>query len=218
MLDASTPVTILLLALNGLVSGYALLVDISIIDRLAFRPQRILKYGEYQRLITAGFVHVGIAHLAFNMITLYFFGPFLERILGSGLFLVLYFGSELTAHGLSLVLNRDDPHYSAIGASGAVSGVVFSFCLFQPFAMLGVFFVIPMPAILFAVLYVVGSIYAMRREGEAGELGGMGGGIAHEAHLGGAIGGLVLTIILEPRAIPAFVRAVQSVLGGLTGM
>lgn len=213
MLDASTPVTILLLALNGLVSGYALLVDFSIIDRLAFRPVRILKHGEYQRLITAGFVHVGIAHFAFNMITLYFFGPFLERILGSGLFLVLYFGSELAAHGLSLMLNRDDPHYSAIGASGAVSGVVFSFCLFQPFAMLGVFFVIPMPAILFAVLYVVGSIYAMRREGE-GMGGAMGGGIAHEAHLGGAIGGLVLTIILEPRAIPAFLRAVQTTLGG----
>lgn len=215
MLDASTPVTILLLALNGLVSGYALFVDISIIDRFAFRPQRILKHGEYQRLITAGFVHVGIAHFAFNMITLYFFGPILERILGSGLFLVLYFGSELAAHGLSLVLNRDDPHYSAIGASGAVSGVVFSFCLFQPFAMLGVFFVIPMPAILFAVLYVVGSIYAMRQEGEPG--GRMGGGIAHEAHIGGAIGGLVLTILLEPRAIPAFVRAVQSVVGGLVG-
>lgn len=215
MLDATTPVTILLLALNAMVSGYALLVDISVIDRLAFRPERILKYGEYQRLITAGFVHVGIAHLAFNMITLYFFGPFLERILGSGLFLILYFGSELAAHGLSLVLNRDDPHYSAIGASGAVSGVVFSFCLFQPFAMLGVFFVIPMPAILFAVLYVVGSIYAMQREGEPGS---MGGGIAHEAHLGGAIGGLVLTILLEPRAIPAFVQALQSVLGGLIGL
>lgn len=210
MLDASTPVTILLLALNGLVSGYALLVDISVIDRLAFRPQRILRDGEYHRLITAGFVHVGIAHFAFNMITLYFFGPYLERILGSGLFLVLYFGSELAAHGLSLVLNRDDPHYSAIGASGAVSGVVFSFCLFQPFAMLGVFFVIPMPAILFAVLYVVGSIYALRREDEPGA---PGGGIAHEAHLGGAIGGLILTIILEPRAIPAFMQAVQSLLG-----
>jgi membrane associated rhomboid family serine protease len=216
MLDASTPVTILLLALNGLVSGYALLVDFSVIDRLAFRPERILKHGEYQRLITAGFVHVGIAHFAFNMITLYFFGPFLERILGSGLFLVLYFGSELAAHGLSLVLNRDDPHYSAIGASGAVSGVVFSFCLFQPFAMLGVFFVIPMPAILFAILYVVGSIYAMRREEEEGSH--MGGGIAHEAHLGGAIGGLILTIILEPRAIPAFLQAVQSALGVTIGL
>lgn len=212
MLDASTPVTILLLALNGLVSGYALLVDVSVIDRFAFRPERILKHGEYQRLITAGFVHVGIAHFAFNMITLYFFGPPLERLFGPGLFLVLYFGSELAAHGLSLVLNRDDPHYSAIGASGAVSGVVFSFCLFQPFTMLYVFFAIPMPAILFAVLYVVGSIYAMRREGE--EAGTMGGGIAHEAHLGGAIGGLLLTIILEPRALPTFVQQVQAALGG----
>ncbi len=211
MLDASTPVTVLLLVLNALVSGYALLVDVSVIDRFAFRPERILKYGEYHRLITAGFVHVGITHFAFNMITLYFFGPPLERLMGPITFFVLYFGSELAAHGLSLALNRDDPHYSAIGASGAVSGVVFSFCLFQPFAMLYVFFAIPMPAILFAVLYVVGSIYAMRREGE--EAGTMGGGIAHEAHLGGALGGLLLTILLEPRALPIFVQQVQSALG-----
>jgi membrane associated rhomboid family serine protease len=82
--------------------------------------------------------------------------------------------------------------------------------------MLGVFFVIPMPAIVFAVLYVVGSIYALNRDEEPGGMGGSrGGGIAHEAHLGGAIGGLVLTIILEPRAIPTFVREVQALLGAV---
>lgn len=212
MLGAETPVTILLLAINGLVSGYALLVDHSLVDRLAFRPDRILRHGEYQRLITAGFVHVGIGHLAFNMITLYFFGPPLELLMGPGSFLVLYFGSELAAHGLSLLLNQDDPHYSAIGASGAISGVVFSFCLFRPFAMLGVFFVIPMPAIVFAVIYVVGSLYALRRSDRQRRAGSVGGGIAHEAHLGGALGGLLLTIILEPRALPAFVRSIQAFL------
>ena len=83
--------------------------------------------------------------------------------LGGVLFLVLYFGAELTAHALTMYYHKDDPYYSAIGASGAISGVVFAFCLYRPFAMLGIMFVIPMPAILFAVLYVVGSIYAMKR-------------------------------------------------------
>ena len=201
MMDLSAaPVTLILLVINVLVSGYALLVDASLIDRLAFKPRRILEDGEYQRMITAGFVHAGLAHLAFNMITLYFFGPYLERLLGPLQFLVLYFGSELAAHGLALAIHRDDARYAAIGASGAVSGVVFAFCLFNPFAMLGVFFIIPMPAIVFAVVYVVGSIYAMR----ASE--GQRGGIAHEAHLGGALAGLVLTVLMEPRAIGIFLQ------------
>lgn len=201
---SQAPVTLLLLIANVLVSGYAFTADPSLIDRLSLRPRRILENGEYGRLFTAGFVHVGLAHLAFNMITLFFFGPELERLLGSGQFLMLYFGSELAAHSLSLALHRDNPHYAAIGASGAVSGVVFGFCLFYPFSMLGVFFVVPMPAIVFAVLYVVLSIYAM----QGGRDGGMTGGIAHEAHLGGALAGLILTVILEPRALVIFLDQV----------
>ncbi len=187
-----------------MVSLYALYFDQGLIRRLAFRPKEILEDGQYYRLLTAGFVHGSMAHLAFNMITLFFFGPELERLLGSGQFLLLYFGSELAAHGLSLALHRDNPHYAAIGASGAVSGVVFGFCLFYPFSMLGVFFVVPMPAIVFAVLYVVLSIYAM----QGGRNGGMTGGIAHEAHLGGALAGLLLTVILEPRALAIFLDQV----------
>lgn len=198
MISAETPATLILLLLNILVSGYALYFDQSLVDRLSFRPLQILKGREYHRLITAGFVHVGLWHLAFNMITLYFFGPFMEAILGTVGFVVLYFGSELAAHALSLVLHRNNPSYAAIGASGAISGVLFGFCLFQPFQTIYAFF-LPMPAIVFAVGYVVLSIYAMRQRES-----GMTGGIAHEAHLGGALGGLLLTVLLEPRVIPHF--------------
>ena len=202
---AQAPATLLLLVANVVVSLYAL-SNPSAIDQLAFRPQRVLREGEWWRLLTGGFVHAGIAHLAFNMITLYFFGPQLEaNVFGPVRFLLLYFGSELAAHALTLAAHHDDPHYAAVGASGAVSGVLFGFCLFRPFAMLGIFFVIPMPAIVFAVVYVVGSIWAMRRSGERG---GMTGGIAHEAHLGGAIGGLLLTVLLEPRAIGIFLQQI----------
>ena len=202
MFDFSeTPVTLLLLLVNALVSGYALFYDESLVDRLAFKPREILQKGEYQRLVTAGFVHVSLSHLLFNMITLYFFGRYVELLLGPGRFLLLYFGSELAAHGLSLFLHRQSTQYAAVGASGAVSGVLFGFCLFEPFAGIRFFFIpIDIPAIVFAVGYVALSIYAMRHA----QSSGMTGGIAHEAHLGGALGGVLLTILLEPRAIDIF--------------
>ena len=150
---------------------------------------------EWSRWLTAGFVHVGFAHLAFNMITLYYFGPYIEVALGPLRFLAVYLGSELAANALTYAKHKDNPAYSAVGASGAISGVLFSFCLFEPFAMLGIMFIIPMPAILFAVLYVVLSIYASKREI---------GRVAHEAHLGGALGGLALTLILAPWSLGVF--------------
>lgn len=204
MFDFSqTPVTLILLMINVMVSVYALYLDPALVGRMAFRPSAILKDRQYYRMITGGFVHVGVGHLAFNMITLYFFGPWLEIILGPGRFLLLYVGSELAAHLLTLVVHRDSADYSAVGASGAISGVVFAFCLFRPFDLLYIFFALPIPAIVFAVLYVAGSIYAMRQKDA-----GMTGGIAHEAHLGGAIGGLLFTILLEPRSIRIFLEQI----------
>ncbi len=193
-----TPVTLILLLVNVLVSGYALLQDDSLIDRLGFRPVRIREQGEWYRFITAGFVHAGMAHLAFNLITLYFFGPLLEMVLGPLNFIVLYFGSELAAHALTYWFHRGNEGYNAVGASGAISGIVFAFCLFAPFEKLYLFFAVPIPAILFAIGFVAVSIYAMNKTR------GRMGGIAHEAHLGGALGGVVLTILLEPRALQVF--------------
>ena len=194
-----TPFTLFLLLINILVSGYALYSDPSLVGKLAFRPKDILGSGQWYRMITGGFVHGSLGHLAFNMITLFFFGPVLEAQLGSLGFLVVYFGSELAAHALTLWLHRDTPWYSAVGASGAISGVVFAFCLFYPFQRIYLFFAIGIPAWLFAMAFVGFSVWAMRKR----ESGAMGG-IAHEAHLGGAIGGLLLTILMEPRALSVF--------------
>jgi membrane associated rhomboid family serine protease len=155
-------------------------------------------------------VHGSGTHLAFNMITFYFFGPLLERILGAGAFLILYVGSELAAHAVTFAFNRDDPHYSAVGASGAVSGVVFAFCVFFPLRNLYLFFALPIPAILFAFGYVFGSIYAM---GRSNREGGVGDWIAHEAHVGGAIAGVVLTVLLEPRSVQVFLESFRQLLG-----
>jgi membrane associated rhomboid family serine protease len=203
------PITLALLLSNVGVSLYAF-TDPSFIRELSFQPRRIQKNGQYYRFLTAGFVHGSGAHLAFNMITLYFFGPLLERLLGAGAFLVLYFGSELAAHALTFVLNRDDPHYSAVGASGAISGVVFAFCVFFPLRNLYLFFALPIPAILFAFGYVFGSVYAM---GRSGREGGRGDWIAHEAHVGGAIAGVGLTVLLEPRSVQVFLESFRQLLG-----
>ncbi len=192
----TAPVTFIVLIANVLVGVVTLFVDQSLVGKWAFRP-KLVKEGQWWRFISAGFVHVGMAHLAFNMITLYFFGPAVEGVLGSASFAIVYFGSELAANALTYWKHKNDPKYSAVGASGAVSGVLFAFILFQPFAMLYVFLAVPMPAILFAVLYVGLSIYSSKQGG---------GQVAHEAHLGGALGGVVLTLLLYPTALGIFLQ------------
>ncbi|NNF03197.1 MAG: rhomboid family intramembrane serine protease [Rhodothermales bacterium] len=195
---SAAPFTLFLLLINLMVSLYALYFDQGLIRRLAFKPTEILRDRQYYRMLTAGFVHGSMAHLAFNMITLFFFGPVLEVQLGSAAFLIVYFGAEIAAHALTLVLHSKSESYAAVGASGAISGVVFSFCLFHPFERIYLFFAIGIPAWLFAVGFVVFSIMAMRKQDAAP------GGIAHEAHLGGAVGGLLLTILVEPAALGIF--------------
>ncbi len=193
------PVTQVMLTLNVLIGAYTLLANPALIDRWAFKPYRVVRDREWSRWLTAGFVHVSFMHLLFNMVTLYFFGPEIESAVGSARFLAIYVGSELAANALTYAKYKDSPEYSAVGASGAISGVLFAFCLFAPFAMLYVFFAIPMPAIVFAVLYVGLSIYASRREV---------GRVAHEAHLGGALGGLVLTLVLYPASLGIFLSQI----------
>ncbi len=193
------PVSLFLLLANVMVSGFALLSDPGLIDRLAFRPFLIAQRREVWRFVTAGFVHAGPAHLLFNVFTLYFFGPFLEGVLGPVRFLIVYFGAELAAHGLTYLRHRHDPRYSAVGASGAIAGVVFAFCLFRPFELLYVFFALPIPAWLFAVAFLAISVMAIRGQVPSG-------GIAHDAHLGGAIGGVLFTVLVEPRSVTVFLN------------
>lgn len=204
MLDLTqTPITLLLLIVNVVVSLYVLQRRPQLIARLAFRPDRILRHGELYRLISAGFVHVNGAHLLVNMLTLYFFGPWLEVALGPVGYLLLYFGSDLAAQGLSLVIQHRNTRYSAVGASGAITGVLFAFCLYEPFRLLYLFFAIPIPALLFAVGFVAISMYAMSQRGP-----NQAGGLAHEAHLGGALGGIIITLLLDPAALPRFLHQV----------
>lgn len=192
----ASPVTLFFLTVNVLIGLVTLTSRPELIDQWAFKPFRVVREREWSRWITAGFVHVGFAHLAFNMITLFFFGPVVEMQLGWGRFLIVYIGAELAANALTYWRHKDNPKYSAVGASGAVSGVLFAFCLFFPFEKIYLFFIpVGIWAVVFAPLYIVMSIYAA----------GQGGGrVAHEAHIGGAIGGLLLTIAMYPAAVEIF--------------
>jgi membrane associated rhomboid family serine protease len=162
---------------------------------LALVPFRMRARNEYHAIVTSGFLHGGMAHLFLNMVTLFFVGPSLEREVGSVQFLAIYAISLVVGNIFPLIKYRQRPDYVAIGASGAISGIVFSFCMIHPTEKVYAFFAIGMPAWLFALLYVGYSIYAMRNVDD---------NIGHEAHLGGALGGVIATLLISPGLITIF--------------
>ncbi|MBZ4033718.1 rhomboid family intramembrane serine protease [Flavobacterium sp. 17A] len=148
-----------------------------------------IRSGEQIRMLSSGFLHVDMMHLIFNMLTLYFFAPVVLNWLGNFSFVLIYFGSLIFGNLLTMLFHKNDYSYRAVGASGAVTGVLYSAILLQPNMMLGVFFVIPMPAYIFGIVYLLYSIYGMRAKND---------NIGHTAHFGGAIGGYLITLIKEP--------------------
>lgn len=149
-----------------------------------------IRAGEQIRMVSSAFLHGDIAHLAFNMLTLFFFGPVVISYLGATSFLLIYFGSLLFGSLLTFVFHKNDFNYTAIGASGAVTGILYSAILFQPDRSLYLFFIpIPIPAYIFGIGYLLYSIYGMKAKNDT---------IGHTAHFGGAIGGYALTLLKEP--------------------
>ena len=201
---SALPATYIIIAIN-VAATFIALGNEKLFRALLFNVDAVLNKGEVHRLITAGFLHADGNHLLFNMLTLFFFGPVLERdeMLGLNGFLIVYFASLILGNIWALIENMRRPEYNAVGASGAVSGVVVSFCLFAPFALLLIFFIIPMPAILFAVLYIAYSAFAMGRDNS---------NIGHEAHLGGALTGLVVTMLLVPGILDSLVEQLRSLI------
>jgi membrane associated rhomboid family serine protease len=162
--------------------------DISFFRKYEFHVGSI-KSGEQIRMLSSGFLHVDITHLIFNMLTLWFFAPVVINLLGNFSFILVYFGSLIFGSLLTMLFHKDDYGYRAVGASGAVTGVLYSAILLQPDMMLGIFFIIPMPAYIFGILYLLYSIYGMRAKND---------NIGHTAHFGGAVGGYLITLIKEP--------------------
>lgn len=191
----ASPVTLGLLVVNVIASLIAFRNE-------AFMQQNILWVGpmrersEWYRGISSGFLHVNGPHLLLNMYGLWLFGPICEYVLGGVGFAIVYFASLAGGSVWAYIHNRNSPDYRAAGASGALSGIVLAFCLFEPFAILLAFFVIPMWGIVFGVLYVAISYAFSMRENRI---------IGHEAHLGGAVAGVIATLLVRPETFSEFV-------------
>ena len=181
---------IVIIAVTVLIS-YKGFNNLSFFRKFEFHVGSIQK-GEQIRMISSGFLHVDMGHLFFNMVTLWFFAPLVLAYLGNGTFVLVYMGSLIFGNLLTLLFNKNNYSYRAVGASGAVTGVLYSAILLQPDMMLGLFFVIPIPAYLFGILYLLYSIYGMKSQND---------NIGHSAHFGGAVGGYVITLIEQPQLL-----------------
>lgn len=199
------PVTSLLIAANVIASLFAL-SNAKFMEKNLFHVGPILSQREWHRMVTSGFLHGGILHLFVNMYVLFMFGGFVERTVGTASFLIIYFLALLGGNAWALLENKNKPFYRALGASGATSGIVMSFILFRPFEPLMIF-PIPffMPAVVLGLIFVVGSAILAQRENKT---------IGHEAHLGGALAGILTTIVLVPGAFTNFSTQIAAALGG----
>jgi membrane associated rhomboid family serine protease len=176
----------------------------SLIYKYQFNPYQILERKQYARLFLHGFLHANWTHLIINMLVLYSFGTALERYFqytyGDNwipYYLILYVGAILVSPLYALFRHRNDYHYNAVGASGAVSAVVFAAIFFDPWNKIYFFMMIPMPGIVFAALYLVYSWLMSRKSTD---------NIAHDTHFFGALYGFVLPILLQPTLFAEFIH------------
>ncbi len=183
------PATMALLVTNILVS-IAAWQNMRLVDAMIFDITLIRRGHEYHRMITSGFIHADPMHLFMNMLALFFLGPALEYAVGTWAYLGVYLASLLGGSLWTLMEHFRDERYRALGASGAVSGVICAAAIFFPLATIYVFFALPMPFIVFAALYIGWSAWAASRQ--------IRDGIGHAAHLGGSLTGIALVCILWP--------------------
>ena len=171
-----------------------------LIERSLFRPYWFLRRKEYATLVMSGFMHADLMHLLFNMMTFFFFAFALERTIGTVPFLVLYLGGLLISHAGTYYKQRRNPEYACLGASGAISAVLFAAIVYFPDQSIMILPIpVPIPAPLFAVLYLAYTYYASKHPH---------GRINHDAHLGGAITGLLFVAVTEPRAYAYLLQSI----------
>ena len=186
------PVTLILIAVNVIFSiiGFS---NAAMVDKTIMWPYYVKKEKQYYRFITSGFLHADWMHLFFNMFTLYFFGRNVEIVFaryglgGNVSYLALYFLGLIISDIPSYLKHQDDYNYRALGASGAVSAVVFAAIVFSPWSSIYLYGAIKISALLYAVLYIAYCVYMGRKNHD---------NVNHDAHLWGSIFGLAFTVIL----------------------
>jgi len=181
-----------------------------LMDKLIFNPEKIARKNEWYRFITSGFIHADWMHLLINMFVLYSFGQVVEgyyrEIFGSAgrnYYLLLYFGGLVMSVLPTYSKHKNDPAYNALGASGAISGVVFTYILFNPAAKLYLYGLLSLPGIVFGILYLAYCYYAAKKGGDF---------INHDAHLWGALFGICFTLAMKPSIGPYFIEQLKGML------
>lgn len=174
----------------------------NLFNKLAFSSYRVIKYNEWYRIITHGFVHGDYMHLFVNMFTFWSFGAYMEKWLdvmgfGVGYYLLLYFGGMVVASIYDVIKYRNDPYYVSIGASGAVSAILFAAIFLNPWEKILLFAVIPVPGIIFALCYLAYSQYMAKQSGD---------NVNHYAHIFGAVYGFVFPAVIDPSLIGEFLK------------
>src|SRR5687768_5095701 len=180
----------------------------SFFAKYAFEVEKVLLYRQYFRLFTSGLLHINWMHLIFNMISLYAFGGALALLMPWYSFLIVYFASLLGGNLFALLVHKNHGDYTAVGASGAVNGVIFASMALFPDMTINFLFILPLPAWLYALLFVGVSIYGIRSRSD---------NVGHEAHLAGALIGMLIAISMYPllaleNYIPILIVTLPSIL------
>lgn len=184
------------------ISLYTLYFDEDLFDYFKFNPYNFFRRKHYHTIFTSGFVHADFTHLLFNMFTFYFFAFHLEAQIGIVNFLVIYLVSLVLSDLHVLFLHRNNPKYSSVGASGAITAVLFASTLYNPNMGIGLFFVpFFIPAPIFACLYIGICVYLNKKDNVSN--------INHLAHLWGAISGLVLAVAMNPSVVKHFIETID---------
>jgi membrane associated rhomboid family serine protease len=206
-------ITVLLIVITSIISILCFNQP-ALFGRLQFNAYQIVHRREYYRIISHGFVHANWWHLFVNMFVLFFFGRYVEfklhALASQGLlrhpaliYLVLYLAAMIFASTISLVRYKDAPWYNSVGASGSVSAITFFFIFFEPWAMLRLYMAIPIPAIVFGVLYIIYSQYMSKRGGD---------NINHDAHLLGALFGFIFPLFIDLSLAKNFITQLLSII------
>ncbi len=191
------PVALILFVLNIILSLMAFYNE-RMYSEFMLHPYSVARGQKLWTVITSGFIHRDWSHLLFNMLSFYFFAFQLEAILGHWQFALLYMASLILSDLPTVGKHKDDYWYHSLGASGAISAVVFSYILFNPLTKMIIFpLPIPIPALLYGVVYLVYCAYASKQSRDS---------INHDAHFFGAISGIMITILLYHEVVPLFLR------------